>query len=115
MHAFLIEAVPALPLRALAESSQVLRAVVAQEIVLARAHRTPAKLARLQQLLDGVEFVRLRQMLRSPVCKMNSGGLGSALMRLIASWNVADHILVRRLVEADVAVADLHEIQLRPR
>ena len=48
----------------------------------------------------------------SPVCSMNAGATGSALILSIAAFKRADNIGIRRLVESHVAVADLDEAKL---
>src|SRR5271169_713547 len=61
VHAFLLEAVPASWLSAFAEALVVLLAVVVQHIVLARDIKNILGRSALQNLLDAVEFFRLRE------------------------------------------------------
>ena len=71
--------------------------------------RTPARPASLMSWSASSNSSAFERWLMSPVWIMKAGCAGSALILAIASRSVAERVRVGRLVEADVAVADLQE------
>src|ERR1700691_159395 len=114
MNAFVVEAVPAIAKRALAEAILVLRAIV-NIIVLAGDIEDPVDLRTLDHLRRGIELGGLR-ILR------NISRMYHEIRRLYAARDSIDlvdrlgqsacHIRVCSLVKSDVAVADLHEAEV---
>ena len=113
MHAFLVEAEPAGAVRALAEALEILRAVVAQDVVLAGHEEDLLGFAVLEHLLEIVELLGLREL-------REIAGVQDEIRRLRQRIDPRDGLAegrgdigIRRLVKADVAVADLHEVERR--
>ena len=69
MHSFVIEAEPARALRSLAVAFQILLAVVGKHVVLSWHKKRLPAFGRFQDLIEGVEFTRLRKM--TQVSRMN--------------------------------------------
>jgi len=88
VDAFLLEAIPARSFAGFAEALQILLALVADEIVLAGDVKDVGGLRRLDELFDVVELGGLARWLMSPVCRMNSGAIGSALILSMAALKV---------------------------
>lgn len=109
MRPLVIEAKPAIAFCSLAEPFEILFAVVVQDIVLARDVKDAAALTIFQNLLERVEFLRLREV-------GEIAGVENEIRRRRQRVDLghrflqgAEHILVCFLVEPNVAVADLHE------
>ena len=110
VHAALVEAVPAGALRALAESLQVALAVVFEHVVLA-GHVEHRQRQLGQHLLQRVELRRLRQVREIAGVQHERRRFGCRLDLRDRRAQRRGDVGVRRLVEADVAVADLDEAQ----
>src|SRR5205814_4582684 len=109
VRALMIEARPAVAFCSLAETFEILFAVVVQDIVLARDVEDAARLTILQNLLQRVELLWLGEM-------RQVAGVENEIRRRRQRVDLghrflqgAEHILVSLLVETNVAVADLHE------
>ncbi len=111
MHAALIEAVPPACLLPFAEATEKFSAVVADHIVLARYVKSMADARFLHQPRQGIELVRpgeVREIARMQQ-KGQTIGLGVDQRQRLAKRGC--HIHVRRLVEANMRIADLHEAE----
>jgi hypothetical protein len=109
----LIEAVPAVSQRSLAESVQVLRTVVAQDVVLTRHIKNFRGLGGLEHLLHRVEFIRLGKMAQIARVKYEFRRFGQRVDPIDRFLKSANDIRVRGLVETDVGITDLDEIEFR--
>src|SRR5271166_1918123 len=111
MHAVRVEAVPARPFGVLAVAFAIELGVLIEEVVLAwNIMHVEACLG--DDALGVVELGRLGEM-RNVSGVDHEGGLGWKRFDLRERlFEGADHIGISRLVEADMAVADLHETEL---
>jgi hypothetical protein len=112
VNAFVIEAVPASTCGALAIAVEVLLAIVAQNIVLARYVKHLAGLGFLQHLVDGVEFCGLRQMADVAGVEQELGPHRGRVDLLNGYPQGGHHVGIGGFVEPHVAVTDLNEAQL---
>ena len=114
VNALLIEAEPAAAARTFSEPFQILRAIVAQDVVLARHIEDLFGFAVLEHLLQVVEFLGFRKL-------RQIAGVNDEIRRHGQRIDARDgfakrgaDVGVRRLVKADVAVADLDEVERGP-
>src|ERR1043166_4389899 len=107
--AAVVEAAPAAPLRALAEASEELRAVVCENVVLAGDVEDLAGPRALQDLRQRVELFGLREVCEIARVQEEGGRLRERVDLVNHFLERARDVLVRLLLEADVRVAQLHE------
>ena len=112
MHALVVVAVPARAERAAAEPRAVLRAVVVEDVVFAGHIEDLFRAAVLQQLLEYVELRRLGEVGQVAGVEDELGGAGQGVDAGDGLAEGGGDVEVGGFVEADVAVADLHEVQL---
>ncbi len=113
MDALLVEAVPAVAQRSLAEAGQVPRAVVAQDVVLAGHVKHLRGLGGGEHLRHRVELVGLREVAYVARVEDELRRLGEGVDPVDRLLKGANDIGVGGLVESDVGIADLDEIQFR--
>src|SRR5271165_5588351 len=112
VHTFLFEAVPAPWLRSFGETLVIFFAVVVQYIVLTGDVENILRGGALQNLLNAVEFFRLREMADIPRMQQEFRRRRQRVNFIDSSLQGSRNIRIRRLVETHVTVADLHETQL---
>ena len=112
MRALLIEAVPAVPLRLLAEALVEHLPVVVEHIVLAGNVEDFLGLETLERLRQRVELFRLRQLRQIAGVQHECRRCGQRVHLGNRRAQRRGNVRVCVLVESDVAVADLHEAQV---
>src|SRR5262249_15150598 len=112
VHALLVEAVPTGSPGTFAVALEILFAVVVEHVVFARNEEDVPAAGTLENLIDRVELLRLRQV--ADVARMQDEFWvdRERVDPVDRRFQRADHVGIRRLVESHVAVADLHETQL---
>ena len=110
MHATLVEALPAGALRPFPESLQIALAIVLEHVMFARHVEHWHRQVR-QHLLQRIELGRLRQMRQVAGVQQERRLLGCGLDLGDRTAQRRGDIGIRWFVEADVAVADLHELK----
>ena len=111
MHAVVVEAVPAVAIHAAAEACEERLAVVTDHVVLAGDVEHLAGPCLFQQFGHGVELLGLGQVRQVAGMHHEIGSLRLRVDQCDRLAQAGDRIGVGRLVEADMAVADLHEAE----
>ena len=112
VHAFLVEAVPAGSLGVLAVTFAILLAVVFQHVVLAGDKEHVLRGRGFQNLVDVVELAGFRQMADVAGVQHELGRNGQRVDLVHGGLQRGGDIGIGRLVEAHVAVADLHKTEV---
>ena len=113
VDALVSEAVPAGARRSFAEAFEIERAVVGGGVVLAGNVEDLAGFGALDDLLGGVELGRLGRVGDVAGVEQQVVFAGQRVDLVDGQLQCAGDVLICRLVEADVAVADLDEAELR--
>ena len=111
VNAALVEAEPTGAVRAFAEALEILGAIVTQDVVLAGDEEDLFRFAVLEHLLEIVELLRLRELREIAGVEDEIGCLRERVNAGDCFAEGRGDIRVGRFVEADMAVADLHEIE----
>src|SRR6266540_1275156 len=109
VRAFVVETEPAAAFRSFAEALEVLFAVVIEDVVLTRYVEHLLGLAALEDLFKCVELFGLGKVRQVAGVNNKVRRRGQGVDLRDCFLQRAEHVLVRFLAEADVAVADLHE------
>ena len=112
VHAFFIKAVPAPAFAPLAITLEKLLAVIAQDVVLTGHKERIFGRGRLQQLVYGIEFLGFGEVADITGVKEKFRERRQRIDFIDCRLQRSHHVRIGGLVEAHVAVADLHEAQL---
>ena len=112
MDAAVIEAVPAVAAGALAIAFEIELGIVGEDIVLAGHVERAADLGPADDLIAGVELLGFGEMRDVAGVQEQGGALGQGVYFSDGSFERGGDVLIRRLVEADVAVAELDESEV---
>src|SRR5262249_18733 len=112
VHAFLVKAVPTRAESVLSKALSIKRTVVADHVVFARDVKYPACLDTLEILFERVEFFRLGKVAQVAGVQDEIRRIWQRIDLRNRFLQCPDDVLVRLLVKADVAVADLDETEV---
>ena len=107
----MVKAVPTISLAPLAETLEILFAVVVEHVMLTGHIEDLAGLHAFQDLVQGVEFPGFRKLTEVAGVKHECGRHWQGIDFCNRFLQGGGYIWVGRLIEADMAVADLQEAQ----
>jgi len=111
MHSMMVKAIPAASLCPLAVSRQILLSVIRCIVVFSWNVEHLFRFAPCRSWPSVSNSAGLAKWVKSPVWIRKSGVVGNVLISWIAACKSGVHIRIRRLVESNVAVADLHKLK----
>src|SRR5271155_4710100 len=112
VHAFLLKAIPSTALRPFAETLEIALPIVVQDVVLAWNIEDILRRRALQNLLDAIELLGLREVADVPRVQQKLRRRGQRVDLVDSGFQRRCNIRIRRLVKTHMAVANLYEAQL---